>query len=222
MKPREMKEGEFFGKITAGVTHEIRNVMAIIGENSGLMEDILAMTSEKDFPKRERFLKAVANIRAQLSRGTELATRLNNFSHNPDEPVTEARVGDLVEQLMLLCERFARQKGIELRSEVDDRDLRVKTNVLHLQMALFSLFEAFWSVMPQGAALVVRGTKTGDGAAVELFCRENGSFSRVPERVDLDALQASMKGLLASLEAALDRENADGPVILSLPNQGSP
>jgi hypothetical protein len=69
--------------------------------------------------------------------------------------------------------------------------------------------------------LVVRGTKTEDGAAVELFGRENGSFSRVPERVDLDALQASMKGLLASLEAALDRENADGPVILSLPNQSS-
>ncbi|MCP3901564.1 MAG: sensor histidine kinase, partial [Desulfobacteraceae bacterium] len=31
----------FFGKITASITHEIQNVLAIIKENAGLMEDFL-------------------------------------------------------------------------------------------------------------------------------------------------------------------------------------
>jgi hypothetical protein len=31
---------QFFGKISASVSHEIKNVLAVIGENAGLLEDL--------------------------------------------------------------------------------------------------------------------------------------------------------------------------------------
>ena len=39
MKDNENGEIVFFGKITAGITHEMKNVLAIIKESSGLVED---------------------------------------------------------------------------------------------------------------------------------------------------------------------------------------
>jgi len=36
----------FFGRITAGVTHELKNVLAIVNESSGLMQDLLALSKE--------------------------------------------------------------------------------------------------------------------------------------------------------------------------------
>jgi hypothetical protein len=34
---------QFYGKITASVSHEIKNVLAIINENAGLLEDFTFM-----------------------------------------------------------------------------------------------------------------------------------------------------------------------------------
>jgi hypothetical protein len=31
---------QFFGKMSASISHEIKNVMAIINENAGLLEDL--------------------------------------------------------------------------------------------------------------------------------------------------------------------------------------
>ena len=46
MKQRNEKELEFFGKITAGITHEMKNVLAIIKKSAGLMEDIMSLSAE--------------------------------------------------------------------------------------------------------------------------------------------------------------------------------
>ena len=55
MNKIERKEVVFFGKITAGITHEIKNVLAIIQESSGLMEDILAVTEDDTFSNKDKF-----------------------------------------------------------------------------------------------------------------------------------------------------------------------
>lgn len=53
MKENENSEIVFFGKITAGITHEMKNVLAIIKESSGLMEDLILLRPEDDFPHKE-------------------------------------------------------------------------------------------------------------------------------------------------------------------------
>jgi hypothetical protein len=37
---------QFFGKMTASISHEIKNVLAIINENAGLLEDRDAATGK--------------------------------------------------------------------------------------------------------------------------------------------------------------------------------
>ena len=82
MKEMSEKEIAFIGKITAGVTHEINNALASIKEISGLMEDLISMSSTDSFPHQEKFLKVLPKIREQVQRSVKLTTQLNNCFSN--------------------------------------------------------------------------------------------------------------------------------------------
>ena len=109
------KEIKFIGKITAGVTHEVNNVLASIREISGLMTDILSITDEKSFPRKEKFQTSLQKIQNQVQRGIKLTCQLNKFSHLSDTNKTDVDVNEIIEHLIFLTERFARIKNIALQ-----------------------------------------------------------------------------------------------------------
>ncbi len=119
---REMNEKEiaFIGKITAGVTHEINNALASIKEISGLMEDLISMSSTDSFPHQEKFLKVLPKIREQVQRSVKLTTKLNKFSHLTDTPKVQVELNDFIEHLIFLTQRFARIKNVELQYQPVD------------------------------------------------------------------------------------------------------
>jgi len=106
---------KFIGKITAGVTHEVNNVLASIREISGLLTDILSITDEKSFPRKEKFQTSLQKIQNQVQRGVKLTSQLNKFSHLPDNNKIDVDLNELVEHLIFLTERFARIKNITLQ-----------------------------------------------------------------------------------------------------------
>ena len=61
----DSKENEivFIGKITASITHEIKNVLASIKELTGLMEDLVSMSD--DFPLKNKQLHKFPEINNQ-------------------------------------------------------------------------------------------------------------------------------------------------------------
>jgi hypothetical protein len=81
----ELEKAAFMGRITAGVTHEIKNVLAIIKESAGLMEDLFELSKDHAPPPREKFLRTLTRITEQVRRGVDLATNLNEFAHTSDE-----------------------------------------------------------------------------------------------------------------------------------------
>ena len=80
------KEIAFMGKITAGITHEMNNVLATIKESGGLMEDIFALCRDQQIPHQDKFTRSLTTIKEQVKRGVELSTRLNRFAHSMDDP----------------------------------------------------------------------------------------------------------------------------------------
>jgi len=95
VKATETKEAAFMGRITAGVTHEMKNVLAIIKESAGLMEDLLALSKDASFPHREKFSSVLSKIRNQVARGVDISTRLNAFAHSPDRRPADVDLIDL-------------------------------------------------------------------------------------------------------------------------------
>jgi C4-dicarboxylate-specific signal transduction histidine kinase len=162
------KEVAFFGRITAGVTHEINNVLAIIQESSGLMEDILDITDNGTFPHKEKFIKSLNRINGQIQRGIDIATRLNWFAHSPDHCPASLDLNEVTGQMVLLASRFARLKNVLLESDSSDPPLIIKSDPVSLEMALFESIEILLNIIDSGGKITLSPRKIQDKCVLSI------------------------------------------------------
>jgi signal transduction histidine kinase len=200
MNASDLKEAAFMGKITAGVTHELKNVLAIIRESAGLMQDLLALSGDPSFPLRDKFSKVLSNIGDQVVRGVDLTGRLNAFAHLPDETTAGLDLNDVAEQVVRLSQRFARLRGISVGVQPQERSVIIVTSPLKIQMLLFQCVETLVNVSESGYTITIRPRQEAEGEAiVELYTTGNNENPE-DKAVDLAALP-EWRGLQ---ESALD------------------
>jgi len=169
------KEIAFIGKITAGVTHEVNNVLASIREISGLLSDILSITSAETFPRKEKFEASIQKIQNQEKRGVKLINQLNKFAHLPDVSSTEIDLNELIEHLIYLTERFGRIKNIELHTQPSGQSVKVITNPFYLQMALFNCLEYFLKNLKAGGKVFINPVNNKTECLINIFAE--GEFT---------------------------------------------
>ena len=110
-----MKEGfdkaegqglRFFGKISASISHELKNVLAIINENAGLLQDY-ALKADKGVPLETERIKTLAEMmRGQIRRGDKIITNMNRFAHSVDETVKAVDLRDILEHVIAYKKRI--------------------------------------------------------------------------------------------------------------------
>lgn len=183
----EEKAPRFMGKITAASTHEIVNVLAAIGENSALMQEILEMAGECSGALGERISRSLGIIQKQVGRGVDLTSRLNKFAHTTDEDRTEADLNEMVTQIGHLTQRMARLKQIEIKTEVDESPFALRSNPLSVLMALFNCIAMILGNL-QGPGVMVIRTARSDKEFTVSFLPEDPSHLGL---LDLDALMGS-------------------------------
>ncbi|MBI5252389.1 MAG: hypothetical protein HY912_23080 [Desulfomonile tiedjei] len=159
---------EFIGTITASVTHELKNVLSIIKESAGLMEDLIALAPENSMPHKDKFVRSISRIADQVARGVELSSRLNSFAHTSDEPRARVDLNQAVEQAVFLSQRFARLRGAELKNTKSEKQHQVTTDPLGLQMLLFSSIGLLMAEAAPGAAITLQVEGEGSDSIVLL------------------------------------------------------
>ena len=117
----ETREVALIGRMIAGMTHEIKNVLAIIKESSGLLQDILRLKKGKAVPKAEQIEKVASRIKAQVARGNEQLASLNWLAHSMSDRSSSVGVNELSSGVVNLMQRFARLKQVELELQPTDR-----------------------------------------------------------------------------------------------------
>ena len=192
------KEIKFIGKITAGVTHEVNNVLASIREISGLMTDILSVIDDKSFPHKEKFQTSLQKIQNQIERGVKLTSQLNKFSHLPDNEISEVNLNELIDHLIFLTERFARLKNISLQNKSSDQSITLITNPLQLQMALFYSILYLLNHLKNGSEISFSHGKEGNEYSVNIIYKgevidRSSIFKDSSSSEELLSLQIIMK-----------------------------
>jgi len=142
----------FFGKITAGITHELMNVLAIIKETSGLLKDRIHLAGSETMD-REKLLTSISIIEKQVERGVTIISHLNKFAHSPDKEEKKIDLIEMVNETVALSHRYARLKNITLRVHPPDRVMAFTTCQVFLHRVLFSCIEYCISGLPQGAQI---------------------------------------------------------------------
>jgi C4-dicarboxylate-specific signal transduction histidine kinase len=195
------QETAFIGKITAGVTHEFMNVLATIRENSGLMEDLLALCRETSFPHREKFAKTLITIQKQVNRGMEISARLNNFAHSMDEPKARVELHELLDQLTFLVQRFARLKQVQLTVNPVEPPLAICIDLFRLQLILVACVEYCLDHTASGGVITLQSQRTSQGIAIQSVTELASSLTENADTLpdELAGLQEALEGLGARL-----------------------
>jgi C4-dicarboxylate-specific signal transduction histidine kinase len=174
MKKNTYSEIAFFGKITAGITHEMKNVLAIIKESSGLMEDLIQLCQkDSEFPYIDRMSGALAAINVQIQRGVDLTDHLNRFAHEPDEVIKAVDLTDQVEQLLALAQRFVRLRKVVLKLDPPNIPIKIETRSIQFQMLLFAGIECCLQVLKKGGEICLRLRQEKGKNRIHIICRDD-------------------------------------------------
>lgn len=168
----ETREAAFMGRITASVAHEMKNVLAIIKESTGLMEDILSLGEGDPAAHKEKFSRVISNIGQQVGRGVDLATRLNRFAHCPDEIVSSVDLNQVVDQIVVLSRRFAKSKQVSLEADLKEKSVILVTDPFRVHMLLFNCISVLLDLAQAGTQLNVVPVQPDHETAKVIFSSE--------------------------------------------------
>jgi C4-dicarboxylate-specific signal transduction histidine kinase len=205
--PQSREDIRFFGTVSASVSHEIKNVLAVINEAAGLLED-LALMAERGMPlDPERLKRATATILGQVRRGDGIVRNMNAFAHSADE-AGAAPQADLAVALPLAAGLFARladMRQVTLRL-ADAPPAMLPVAGFDLMRLLHRAVLAALDAMGKGDTLTLSASAAPQGAHIVLSA---------PDRT----LAAPDDPEFAALASAVDAEtytNDEGALVLAL------
>ena len=221
MEPDRIKRKEvaFFGRITAGVTHEIKNVLAIIQESAGLMEDVLEVAEDSAFAHKDKFIKSLDRIRRQIQRGIDITTCLNRFAHSPDRTPVSLDLNETSQQMVLLASRFARLKNVALETNPSDPPIVITSDPVSLEMALFESIEILLRAIDAGGKITLSPRKVQDRCVLGIGY-ENAALVKedFPTQISSSERWASLQQTLTYLGGAAKTFGPTPEILLYLPD----
>ena len=94
----------FFGKVNASISHELKNVMAIISETAGLLGDLSEMAQGGKPIDPDMLASSTDSIIEEIQRGFTTIRQMNRFAHSVDTPILSVDLMDILDLVRNLSE----------------------------------------------------------------------------------------------------------------------
>ena len=203
---------QFFGKMTASISHEIKNVMAIINESAGLLEDYSLM-AEKGMPIDPERLRVVSDrVANQIRRANGITKNLNSLAHSVDEFQKSVDIKETLELAVGLTGRFADMRSVILDFQPPSDFPAVITSPFHLLNLIWQVLD--FAMDASGAGKRVGLTFEAGPTSVKIRFTGIEALTNVPETVFPTAKEAA---LLHMLGATIHQDAEKGEINLVLP-----
>jgi C4-dicarboxylate-specific signal transduction histidine kinase len=212
---REMGFG-FFGAITASLSHQMNNVLAITNELSGLLDDFFYAADNGAPLDVEKLKGTSARIAAQVDRGREYVKRLNRFAHTVDDPQAAIEVNEAVETITTLCRRFGKLRQVELETALPEVSPRLKGSAFGFQHIVYRCVDIALNASIQGDVIKIGVEPDDRGVRLSI----SGGCNVEPSD-ELAARRDSLATLVEDMQGKADFEMRSGhPVrlVIALPH----
>ena len=195
-----------FGSISASISHELKNALAIINENAGLLED-LSLMAEKGRPLDPVRLKNLAaNIGKQIQRADGIIRNMNRFAHSADEPVNCIDLGDTLALTVALSARLAAMKSVTLNFIPPPQPINVTTRLFYIENLVWLCLKEIFERAGAEKEITLALRSRPEGAAV------------IFSPVDAPVTDAATIKLLDYLKAAQSTDSQKRELTLTLPS----
>lgn len=205
------QELQYFGKVSASVSHELKNVLAILNENAGLLQDFAAMTAQGQALDPERIQRLAGTMLEQINRGDEIIKRMNRFAHSADNNRATVDVNELVTMVVELFGRTATNRGVKVEVKATATTVNINTDPFALETLLGNLLYRITEAVPDIRLLILELGSQDDGSQIML--------TGLAEHTDIISIVESgeIKALLATLNGNADFDQKNSELTITLP-----
>jgi C4-dicarboxylate-specific signal transduction histidine kinase len=203
---------QFFGKMSAVISHEINNSLAIINENAGLLQDFTLM-ADKGMPlDPERLNSLAGKVIQQVRRAEGIVKNMNRFAHSVDESLKSVNLGDVVELIVTLSGRLASMRGVRVEPKPVENPVTITTNTFLLENLIWLCLDFAMGVAGAGNTIDIITMKTENGAQIR-FMQVEDLAKAPPDKFPTER----EKALLDLLKADLSADVEVGELVITLP-----
>jgi len=199
---------QFFGKMSASISHDLKNVLAVINENAGLLEDLCLMAEKGKSLDPVRLKRLAGDVKNQIRRGDRIISSMNTFAHSADSESVTIDLRELLGLLVELSLRYASMRGVRLEIDRPSDSVTVTTSPFVLLNLLWFCLEYAMTAAGPGKTVEIAAEKTADGAWLRFrkltgMDTAAGAFPAEPERALMRVLNAQIRLVPDSREVAV-------------------
>jgi len=201
----------FFCKVNAAISHELKNILAIVSETAGLLNDLTELAKMGKPIAPPMLENCTTNIMEGIQRGFSTIKEMNRFAHSVDEPMRKANIAEILELMVNLSSYLS--FAAKVRCDFDPEVPEIFTSPFRLQQIIYhALIYVFKTADPReevtlslkpdgpgGARIIIAGMGSNDvpefpSGEVEQYARELGV------KIDLDGDSGTLEVVVAPLK----------------------
>ncbi len=188
---------QFFGKVSASISHELKNVLAIINENAGLLEDLTFAAQRGSAIDPERLSRMAANLFKQIHRADDILKNMSRFAHSVDQFSTQVNLHELTGLVASLAGRPAAMRKVSLEMATPREPVTLTTNPFLLENLVWLCLEFAIAATSADRTLTLTPERTDSGICLHIAAVD-GLAEAFPAQ-----LPAGHEEILAALGARL-------------------
>jgi signal transduction histidine kinase len=183
------KEIIFSEKIASAVSHELRNILAVIKENSGLLQDLVMLGKYDD--SSGKLKKITDSILKQVNIGEETTTHLNKFAHLNDKDIETFSCGDELSELLALIKRPIKQKGLDIDLNID-QDIKIESSRFFFQMTIYFIINE-----------IIKLSEYGSKFEISFFQNQIEFKTECVPEIDIETIQNRLEDNLLFMKSTI-------------------
>lgn len=197
----------FFGRMAASISHELKNVLAIVNENAGLLDDHANLVDQGVPVDGARLARIAAQLGQQVRRADAIVRNLHQLAHSTDACQARIDLNTLMQLLADLHGPLAKLRGVSLELLPAPTPILLDTDPMLLESLVAACLE--WALhQASGERIQVAVQAAADGALL-CFSPVAGPGASFPP--------APVQRLAARLGATIRPSAQEGNLLLILP-----
>jgi C4-dicarboxylate-specific signal transduction histidine kinase len=203
----------FFGNVSASISHEINNRIAVINEKAGLLQDLAAMLAQGREVDPNRLEVQSQKIIEQVRLAKQSVRNLNRFAHSVDAQHSRIEVVELLEFVVALSARHAATAEATLTVSDSSDPASITTNPFFLEALIGRAIDIALARVGDAKKVVINVEATQHGCRISF-----GGLTGLTDPLESFEAQQKVPALLECLGARF-RSADDGTVLwLEIPD----
>jgi len=188
----------FFGKTNRLISHELKNILAIISETLGLLEELTELSETGMELKPGKLSGLSESIIEEVERANAIIRNMNTFAHSVDEFITEVDIRQALSLVIELSQLDPASRKTKLHLSKSETYV-IYTSPFFLEMLMYQVLN-----------YALRGAGPEGEIRISFDCKDNDA------RITFSGIASNIPGEFPTKKEALFAEALSGEVSLDV------